>query len=146
LPSSAVSGLSGIFTEAGSALGNVDEIVAFAQANHGHVTSRGSSIVDATAVTGDAIRARLHGLRLAATLWADSSGRLVQAIVSAQGSGHRGLGISLTVNLSDYGAPVTITVPPPSQVKPIPLSVVTQVLGSLLPKAHLGGALAATKL
>jgi hypothetical protein len=139
LPSSAVSSLSGIFTEVGSALGNVDEILAFAQGHHAHVTSLRSSIVDSTAVTGDAITARLHGLRLAATLWADSSDRLVQAIVSAQGSGRRGLGISATVNLSGYGDPVTITVPPSSQVKPIALSVVTSVLGSLLPKAHLGG-------
>ena len=141
LPSSAVSSLPGIFTEVGSALGNVNEILAFARANHAHVHSLGSSIVDGTSVTGNAVTARLQGVRLSATLWADSSDQLVQALVRAQ-AGHRGFGISATVNVSDYGAPVTITVPPPSQVKPIPLSVVTQVLGSLLSSAHLGGFLA----
>jgi hypothetical protein len=142
LPSTAVSGLPGIFTEVGSALGNVNEILALARSHHAHVVSLGPSNVDGTSVTGNAVTARLKGLRLSATLWADSSDRLVQAIVSAQGHGRRGLGISATVNLSDYGAPVTITVPSPSQVKPIPLSVVTQVLGGLLHNAHLGGVLA----
>jgi hypothetical protein len=42
------------------------------------------------------------------------------------------------VNFSNYDAPVTITVPPPSEVKAIPLSVITNVLGGLLDHAHLG--------
>jgi hypothetical protein len=138
LPPSAVASVPGIFTDVAGALGNVNQILAFARAHHAHVRSLGASNVDGTSVTGSGVTARLKGLRLTATLWADSSDRLVQAIVSAK-AGHRGLGISATVNFSDYGAPVTISVPPPSQVRAIPLSVVTQVLGSLLNNVHLGG-------
>jgi hypothetical protein len=65
-------------------------------------------------VTGNTITARMRGLRLKATPWVDTSDRLVQAVVRAQGAGHGGLDISATVDVSDYGAPVTITVPPPA--------------------------------
>jgi len=134
LPSSATSGVPGIFTEVGGALGDVNEILAFAHSHHAAVHSLGSSMVDDTSVTGSRITARVKGLNIAATLWADSSNRLVQATVRA--TTHRSLGISAVVNFSGYGAPVTISVPPSSQVKAIPLSVVTTVLGGLLHHAH----------
>ena len=102
--------------------------------HHAAVHSLGSSTVDNTSVTGSRITAHVKGLNIAATLWADSSNRLVQASVRA--TTHRSLGISAVVNFSGYGAPVTITVPPSSQVKAIPLSVVTTVLGGLLHHAH----------
>jgi hypothetical protein len=143
LPSSAATGLPGIFTQVGSALGNVNEILAFARAHHATVTALAPSTVDGTSVTGSQITAHLKGLHISATLWADSSDRLVQAVVNAgKGASASGSGLSATVNLSGYDAPATITAPLPSQVRSIPLSVVTGVLGPLLHPAHLhfGGA------
>ena len=138
LPSSATSAIPGIFTEVGGALGNVNEIVAFAQSHHASVRSLGSSMVDGTSVTGDRITAHVKRLNLVATLWANSSGQLVQAeVAGGLGAGHR-IGFSAVVDLSGYGAPVSITAPPSSQVRAIPLSVVTSVLGGLLKSAHLG--------
>jgi hypothetical protein len=135
LPSSADSAIPGIFTEVGGALGDVNEILAFARSHHASVHSLGSSNVDGTSVTGSRVSAHLQGFTLAATLWANSSDQLVQATVHG---GHRSLGISAVVNFTGYDGPVTITVPPSSEVRAIPLSVVTSVLGGLLSHAHLG--------
>jgi len=138
LPTGATSAITGIFPEVGAALGDVNAIVAFAQSHHAQVHSLGSSTVDGTSVTGDRITARFKGLGIGATLWADSSGRLVQATVQAAlGAGHHGLAVSAVVNFSGYDAPVTIAAPPPSQVKAIPLSVITTFLGNFLHMAHL---------
>ena len=76
-------------------------------------------------------------MNLAATLWANSSDQLVQATVHGARRGAR-VGISAVVNFTGYDAPVTITVPPSSQVRAIPLSVVTSVLGGSSANAHLG--------
>ena len=133
LPSSANSAVPGIFTKVGGALGNVNEILAFARSHHASVHSLGSSNVDGTSVTGSRVAAHLKGLDLAATLWANSSDQLVQATVSAR---HGPLGISAVVNFTGYDGPVTMTVPPSSEVRAIPLSVVTSVLGGLLSHAH----------
>lgn len=135
LPSGANSAIPGIFTKVGGALGDVNEILAFARSHHASVHSLGSSMVDGTSVTGSRVSAHLKGLNLAATLWANSSDQLVQATVHA---GHRSLGISAVVNFTGYDTPVTITVPSSSEVRAIPLSVVTSVLGGLLSHAHLG--------
>ena len=142
LPSSATAAVPGIFNDVASALGNVNEILSFAKAHHAKVTSLGTSMVDGTSVTGSQVSAHLKGVRVSATLWADSSNHLVQAIVGATGTARRGLALAATVDLSGYGNPVTITVPPPSQVKAIPLSLVTSVLGRFLHGAHLGAKLA----
>ncbi len=139
LPSSATSAVPGIFTTVGGALGDVNEIVAFAQAHHAKVTSLGSSTVDSTSVTGSQITAHVKRLNIGATLWANASDQLVQATVNGTfGAASHSGGISAVVNFSDYDAPVTITVPPSSEVKAIPLSLVTGVLGKLLPSTHLG--------
>jgi hypothetical protein len=135
LPSSANSTLPGIFTEVGGALGDVNEILAFARSHHASVHALAPSTVDDTSVTGSRVSAHLKGLNLAATLWANSSDQLVQATVDAA---HRSLRISAVVNFTSYDGPVTITVPDASEVKAIPLSVVTSVLGGLLSHAHLG--------
>jgi len=138
LPSSATTAIPGIFTTVGGALGDVNEIVTFAQSHHAKVQSLGSSTVDGTSVTGSQISAHVKGLQLSATLWANSSDQLVQADVNAAvGAGHH-IGISAVVDLTGYGAPVTVTVPNPSDVRAVPLSVVTSVLGGLLHSAHLG--------
>jgi hypothetical protein len=139
LPSSATSAIPGIFTTVGGALGDVNEILAFAQSHHASVHSLGSSTVDGTSVTGNSVTAHVKGFGLTATLWANSSDQLVQATVTGTGKGARHLGVSAVVNFSDYDAPVTITVPPSSEVRAIPLSVVTSVLGGLLHSSHLGG-------
>jgi hypothetical protein len=139
LPASATSAIPGIFTTVGGALGDVNEILTFAQSHHASVHSLGSSTVDGTSVTGNSVSAHVKGLSLAATLWANSSDQLVQATVKGTGKGARHLGVSAVVNFSDYDAPVAITVPPSSEVRAIPLSVVTSVLGGLLNSAHLGG-------
>jgi hypothetical protein len=142
LPASAASAVPGGFDTVASALGNVNEIVAFATAHHAKVTSLGSSTVDATSVTGNRIMARVTGLKVGATVWADAAGRLVQASVTAgKGGGQRGLSLSATVDLSGYGDPVTITVPPPSQVRAVPYTLVAQFLGQFLKGLHLGGKL-----
>jgi len=135
LPAAATSALPGIFTEVAGALGNVNEILSFATAHHATVTSLGPSTVHGTAVTGDQVTARYDGVRIGARLWTATSGDLVQAVV---GIGQGAHGVTATVNLSGYGAPVTITAPSPAQVKAIPLSLVESVLGGLMSKVHLG--------
>jgi len=139
LPSSATSAIPGLFTEVGGALGDVNEILAFAHSHHASVHSLGTSTVDNTSVTGSRVTAHVTGQKISATLWADSSDRLVQAVVGV--AGHRGFGISATVDLSAYDAPVTVTAPAPSDVRAIPLSLVTSVLGGLLHNVHLGNLL-----
>ncbi len=146
LPSSATSAFPGIFTTVGGVLGDVNEIFTFAQSHHASVHALGTATVDGTSVTGSRVKAHVKGLRISAILWANSSGQLVQAKVNAAvGAGHH-VGISAVVDLSGYGAPVTITVPPSSQVRAIPLSVVTTVLGGLLHNVHLGLGHGAKKL
>jgi hypothetical protein len=133
LPAGANSAIPGIFTKVGGALGNVNEILAFAQSNHAKVHSLGSSRVDGTPVNGSRVTAHVKRLSIAADLWANSSGQLVQARVDAA---RRTLDISATVNLTGYNAPVTITAPPSSQVRAIPLSLITSALGGLVPSGH----------
>lgn len=135
LPSSATTAIPGIFTTVGGALGDVNEILTFAQSHHASVHSLGSSTVDGTSVTGSRVTAHVKGLKIEALLYANSSDQLVQAKVNAA---VRHIGISAVVDLSGYDAPVTITVPPSSQVRAIPLSVVTSVLGGLLHNVHFG--------
>jgi len=139
LPSSATSAIPGIFTAVGGALGNVNEILAFAQAHHASVHSLGSSFVDGTSVTGSKITAHAKRLTIGATLWANSSGQLVEAKVSGSlGAPKRALGFSAVVDFTGYVAPLTIAAPPSGQVRAIPLSVVTNMLGGFLHGAHLG--------
>jgi len=138
LPLSATSAIPGIFTTVGGALGDVNEILAFAQAHHAAVHSLGTSTVDSTSVTGSRVTAHVKRVAIVATLWANSSDQLVQARVSgALGAGH-GVRISAVVNFTGYDVPVTITVPPSSQVRAIPLSLVTSALGGLFHGAKKG--------
>ncbi len=133
LPSKASSALPGVFTKVASALGNVSSIVDFAQTHKATVTSLPSTIVDGVQATGSKIVATVskkHGARtVTAAVWADPSGRLVQATATASGGSHGKVGLTAMVNITGYGAPVTITVPPPSQVKAIPLSAIEMLIG-----------------
>ena len=80
--------------------------------------------------SGSKIVATRSTRALTANVWADSSGRLVQATVGVTGTARRGpLGLTATVDFAGYGSPVTVTVPPPSQVKAIPYSIVKMFLG-----------------
>jgi hypothetical protein len=133
LPSSATAAIPGIFTKIGGALGDVNEILAFAKSHHASVHSLGSSKVDGTSVTGSRVTAHVKRLSIAGVLWANSSGQLVQARVTAA---RRTLDISAVVNFTGYNAPVTITAPPSSQVRAIPLSLITSALGGLLHNGH----------
>jgi len=135
LPSSATAAIPGGFSDVAGALGNVNEILSFATAHHAKVRSLGTSTVHGTTVTGEQITARSKGVRIGARLWTAASGDLVRAVVGL-GQGTRG--ITATVDLGRYGAPVTVTVPPPAQVKAIPLSLVESVVGGLVSKLHLG--------
>ncbi len=135
LPSAVTSGVSSGFGTAASALGNVGSILAFVQSHHGKVASLGSSTVNGVSATGSSITGQVDGFRVQADVWADSSDRLVQASGTAA---HGRLSLSAKIDLGQYGAPVTITVPPASQVGAIPLSVVEQFLGGFLGKMHLG--------
>ncbi|HTZ09670.1 MAG TPA: hypothetical protein VMB72_11385 [Acidimicrobiales bacterium] len=139
LPSSVTSGIPAGFSTVAGALGDVNEILTFARSHHAKVVSLGSGTVGTTPASVFGIGGRLDGIRLGAKLWADGSGRLVQA--SVQAAGH-GFSVSGTVDLTDYGAPVTITAPAPSQTRAIPLSLVESVLGKLLHNGHLGRFLA----
>lgn len=87
------------------------------------------------------------GVHVTAQLWADSKDRLVQASgsftrlltatpapalgthPSAPGMGGWIPSGNGTLNLSGYGSPVTIAVPAPSQVTPVPVSALQGLLG-----------------
>lgn len=129
LPSTAASVVNGALAKVAAALDDVNAIVNFAHTHHATVSPLGTAKVDGVQATGTkmAFSAGRHGgnRTITATVWADSSDRLVQGAVSLSGrpagaGGHAGLGLSATVNISGYGSPVTITVPPPSQTTPIP--------------------------
>ncbi len=134
LPSTTTTAVPGIWTKVASALGDVSGIVGYAQAHHATVTSLENATVDGVQATGSKIvvtssRPGRTGT-LSANLWADSSNRLVQADVTGSGTTMKGdVGLSATVDLTGYGSPVTITVPPASQVKAIPFSMVAAMLG-----------------
>jgi hypothetical protein len=143
LPTQATSALPGGFTKIASAIGDVNTIITFAQKHHATVTSLGTATVNQVPATGDQIAGsyttkKATALALSGSVWADSSDRLVQGNLSVSGTGTKGtVGVTATVNLSGYGAPVTVTVPPSSEVQPIPYSVVAKVLGkSLRPLRH----------
>jgi hypothetical protein len=138
IPAADRSEVSGIFSKVASALGDVNAIVALAHSHHATVTSLGTSTVDGVTATGHKIVTTVaHGKAgVSADLWADSSDRLVQADaqVTVTTKKHHA-DITAALNLGHYGAPVTITAPPPSQVKVIALSTVESFLGKDL---HLG--------
>jgi len=136
LPAGVTSAIPGGFSTVAGALGSVNEILTFARGHHAKVVSLGSGTVGGAPASIFGIGGRIDGVKVAAKLWADGSGRLVQAALQA---GSRGAGVSGTIDFSGYGAPVTVTVPPSSEVQAIPLSLVENVLGGLLGKAHLGG-------
>jgi hypothetical protein len=137
LPSQATSALPAVSAAVASALGDVGTVVAQARAHGAAVTSLGTRRVNGTRATGDriavAVSAGSAGGTLTAALWQDSGGRLVQATVDAQGTGSAAAyGISGTVNVRKYGAPVSIVVPPANKVTTVPWSLVEQLLGSAL--------------
>jgi hypothetical protein len=144
LPAADAAAASGILSKVAAGLGNVNAIVHLAAAHHATVTPLGGAVVNGVSVTGEKIAATLpkrQATTITASVWANSSGQLVQGKVqvSATTKKHK-LDIGATLNLSGYGNPVSITVPPPAQVKAIPFATVESVIGSFLPKglhAHL---------
>jgi hypothetical protein len=141
LPSTAAPVVNAALAKVAAALDDVNGIVNFARTHHATVSPLGTAIVDGVQATGTKMAvstARRGGNRtITATVWADSSDRLVQGTVSLSGraagaGGHAGLGLSATVNFSGYGSPVTITVPPPSQTTSIPFSVIEGLLGKFV--------------
>jgi hypothetical protein len=143
LPTKAASAVPAGFTKVASALGDVNAIVHLAQKHHASVASLGTSIIDGVKATGTGIIAALPHKgsteTLTASVWADSSDRLVQGSVTVAGVGKKGtVGLTASVDFTNYGGPVTITAPPPSQVKVIPYSTVAPFLGKLLHHGHHG--------
>ncbi len=137
LPTKSASGVSGILSKVASALGDVDSIVGFAQSHHATVTPLPTSTVDGVTATGNQIVATHRRATITAILWADSSDQLVQADVTASvAAKKKTLGVTATINLSGYGDPVTIVVPPLSQVKAIPFSTVASFLGTAFHHGH----------
>jgi hypothetical protein len=138
IPGADRSQVSGVFAKVASALGDVNSVIALAQSHHARVTSLGTSTVDGVAATGHKIVTTVaHGkAAVTADLWADSADRLVQADaqVAVTAKKHHA-DITASLDLSRYGAPVTITAPPSSQVKVIPLPTVESFLGKDL---HVG--------
>lgn len=134
----------------------VSEIVAFARAHGATVTPLGTAVVDGVTATGTQITATVSGLTaardtapapahragvrkiakalaqvvkqtslsggLTVDLWADAADHLVRLTATAGG-------VSVQADLSGYGTPVSVTVPPPSATRPVPASVVAGVLG-----------------
>jgi hypothetical protein len=122
-----------ILTKVAAALGDVNAIDGFAQAHHATVTSLGTAMVDGVDASGTKFVATLShkggGRTVTASVWADSSGQLVQANVSVPAGTAKGsLGVTATANFTGDNAPVTITVPPSSEVKAIPFSTVARLL------------------
>ena len=122
-----------ILTKVAAALGDVNAIDSFAQAHHATVTSLGTATVDGVDATGTKFVATLSrrggGRTVTASVWADASDQLVQANVSIPAGATKGsLGVTATANFTGDNAPVTITVPPSSQVKVIPYSSVAGLL------------------
>ena len=141
VPSQATSALPSISSTIASALGDVNAVVAFAQAHGATVTSLGTHRVDGVRATGNQIAVAVNrgtvGGTLTAGLWENSSDYLVRATVDAHGTGTAGAyGLSAAVDFRRYGAPVTISVPPAAKVKAIPFSLVVQLLQQYL---HLPG-------
>jgi hypothetical protein len=137
LPASGATAVNGILSKVALALGNVSSIVQLAQSHHATVTSLGSSVVDGVSVTGNQVTASLghhRGATISVDLWANSSDQLVQADVTAAATtkAHQ-IGVTAELDLSNYGDPVTITVPPSAQVKAIPFATVESIIGSILP-------------
>jgi hypothetical protein len=134
LPSTASSRVDSGLAKMAAALGDVNDIADVAKTHGATVTPLPTATVDGTQATGIKIvasQARGGNTRtITATTWADAADRLVQATVSSGGSGgHPRLTVSTTFNFSGYGSPVTITVPPSSQTKSIPSSVITNFFG-----------------
>lgn len=133
LPAKADAGGAKLFKLAATALGNVNAITGFATAHHATVTALPSGTVDGVQVTGDTIVSSFSvkgtPRTVTAKVYADSSGRLVQGDLSTSG-------VNATVDVTGYGQPVTVTVPPASAVAPIPLSVVASFLGASVHGGH----------
>jgi hypothetical protein len=130
-----------ILTKVASALGDVNAIDSFAQAHHATVTSLGTAMVDGVDATGTKFVATLShrggGRTVTASVWADAADQLVQANVSIPAGATKGSpGVTATVNFTGDNAPVTITVPPSSQVKAIPYSTVASLLRKGGHRAH----------
>jgi hypothetical protein len=130
-----------IVTKVAAALGDVSAIDTFAQTHHATVTSLGTATVDGVDATGTKFVATLShrggGRTLTASVWADSSGQLVQANVALPAGTSKGsLGVTATANFTGDDGPVTITVPPSSEVKAIPYSTLARLLRKGGHRAH----------
>ncbi len=137
LPSKAASKVSGIFSKVASAIGDVNSIVGFARSHHATVTPLPTSTIDGVTATGNHIVAAHKRTTITASLWADSSDRLVQANVTASvAAKKKTIGVNATINLSGYGDPVTIVAPSASQVKAIPFSTVETLLATAFHHGH----------
>jgi hypothetical protein len=141
LPSQATSALPGISSTIASALGDVNAVVSFARGHGATVTPLGTHRIDGVRATGNQIAVAVSrgtaGGTVTAGLWENSSDDLVRATVDAQGTGTaNAYGLSATLDLRKYGAPVTISVPPLPKIKAIPFSLVVQLLQQYL---HLPG-------
>ncbi len=136
LPAKVTSRGQAAFSKVASALGNVTEIVEFAQSHGATVKPLGSTQVDGVQATGSKIVATLTrkggNHTIDASVWADASNRLVQANIATSVAAAN---LTATVNFTGYGDPVVIKAPPPSEVKAIPISTVESFLG----RFHLGG-------
>ena len=137
LPSKPASKVSTILSKVASAIGNVNSIVKFARSHHATVTPLPTSTIDGVTATGNHIVAAHKQRTITANLWADSSDQLVQAnVMTSTATKKKTIGVNATINLSGYGNPVAITIPPGSQVKAIPFSTVESFLGAAFHQRH----------
>ncbi|MGP0029510.1 MAG: hypothetical protein ACLPVF_03285 [Acidimicrobiales bacterium] len=135
LPSQAASAVPGMFTKVATFLADVNSVVSSAETRHATVSPLGGATVDGVQASGEKIVAQLPSRvgdhSVTASLWADATNHLVRATVATSVDTPKGpFALTATVDVTGYDVPVTITAPPPSQVKPIPLSLVEGLLGS----------------
>jgi len=132
-----------------SALGDVPSLVSDLSA-YGTTSSLGTKTIDGTTATGTKVTVdvakALSGANLPkgagqaaaavstvpVSLWADASGRLVEASTAIDATTTAGSGtLTATVDFTGYGDPVTVTVPPASQTKSLAKGDLRQLLGGL---------------
>jgi hypothetical protein len=144
-PAAAAAGVSSGESQVAAALANPSALVAKARSLGAAVSPLGTRTEHGQRQTGSQIEidvakalADLPGLSAAqrnavgattvtADVWSDSTGRLAELSVAARGSSATGA-VSLRVDVGNYDAPVSITVPSPSATHALSSAAIAQLI------------------
>lgn len=145
------------FNTAARLLADVGGVLGYVKSHGGTVSSLGSRTINGVSANGyqvqvnvaktleafapiprRVVRRAVHvtGATVSATVWEDSSGRLVQAsssVNSAVGAKHGLKNVSATLNVGGYGTPVSIVAPPAASttaLSPGALKLIRAFVGS----------------